>query len=675
MRTWYFSDWCDGQPVSNEWFLNSDFVDFTCEQKILVIDTEEPVCMVMVGNTIQDGDGSAEAPAEITPAGGCSIDFGGFVNIMDPCGLIDLDWELKDLKAESTLESGTTQLEGTMDNFEFEVVRVPAGEYKFQVRVTDECQNESYCDYYFNVGAGKQPGPVCVTSLTVELQGWDSNQDGTIDTAKNVVPASEFESSSLPPCGETYESLSFGIEWLDEATDEYDATRVNDSLFVGCDRAAGTHAVRMWVISESGTADYCDVFVTVTDNTGGCQDASGSSMISGMVMNTLSETIKDAEVSLSSEDGEVMSSMATGQAGFYALGSPYGADVRVGVRKDGDDRNGVSTLDLILLQKHLLGKAKLQGALRHAGDINNDNRISVVDLVMLRKLILGSDSALTHSDSWRFYATEGGKQIYEVNDFSEQMEVDWTGVKIGDLNMDYDPRRAQGRSSKSLVLEVEDQRLEAGVKYRVSLSSGSDLRDLRGYQYTLEIDPAAVQIVSIDETGALPLGAENFSSHALSEGKVSVSWHDASGGSSVLTNGEVLYSVIVEAKEDTRLSEVLTLSSSITRAEAYDEEGTMGVAIEFIGDVDAKQEFALHQNRPNPFRGETVISFTLPESQRATLTIYDGTGRMLKQYERVFDKGYNMVDVELEQVAAQGVLYYQLDTKDFTASRKMTMVN
>jgi hypothetical protein len=37
--------------------------------------------------------------------------------------------------------------------------------------------------------------------------------------------------------------------------------------------------------------------------------------------------------------------------------------------------------------------------------------------------------------------------------------------------------------------------------------------------------------------------------------------------------------------------------------------------------------FALHQNTPNPFRGNTTISLSLPSSSHATLTVHDVSGR------------------------------------------------
>jgi hypothetical protein len=41
--------------------------------------------------------------------------------------------------------------------------------------------------------------------------------------------------------------------------------------------------------------------------------------------------------------------------------------------------------------------------------------------------------------------------------------------------------------------------------------------------------------------------------------------------------------------------------------------------------------FKLQQNRPNPFRYRTTIAYSIPKTTRATLKVYDVTGRMVKQ--------------------------------------------
>ena len=75
---------------------------------------------------------------------------------------------------------------------------------------------KSYCEYLITVEAGKKPSPVCITSLTVELTPWDTNQDGEIDTAGATIWAAEFDRSSSAPCGGEDEDLNFYIEFLED---------------------------------------------------------------------------------------------------------------------------------------------------------------------------------------------------------------------------------------------------------------------------------------------------------------------------------------------------------------------------------------------------------------------------------------------------------------------------
>ena len=66
-------------------------------------------------------------------------------------------------------------------------------------------------------------------------------------------------------------------------------------------------------------------------------------------------------------------------------------------------RNGVSTLDLVRIQKHLLGIEALSSPYDLiAADANNSESVSAIDLVELRKLILGIYTELPANQSWRF---------------------------------------------------------------------------------------------------------------------------------------------------------------------------------------------------------------------------------------------------------------------------------
>ena len=99
----------------------------------------------------------------------------------------------------------------------------------------------------------------------------------------------------------------------------------------------------------------------------------------------------------------------------------------------------------------------------------------------------------------------------------------------------------------------------------------------------------------------------------------------------------------------------------------------MDVELNFNG--QASTAFDLYQNTPNPFKGETVIGFNLPESAAATLTIYDVSGKVLKLVRGEFGQGYNEVIINRSELSGAGVLYYQLDTDTHSATKKMILID
>ena len=68
-----------------------------------------------------------------------------------------------------------------------------------------------------------------------------------------------------------------------------------------------------------------------------------------------------------------------------------------------DPLNGVSTLDMVLIQRHILGIAPFDIECNVlAADLTNDGRVTALDLLMMRKLILGIIPSLPSSPSWIF---------------------------------------------------------------------------------------------------------------------------------------------------------------------------------------------------------------------------------------------------------------------------------
>ena len=114
----------------------------------------------------------------------------------------------------------------------------------------------------------------------------------------------------------------------------------------------------------------------------------------------------------------------------------------------------------------------------------------------------------------------------------------------------------------------------------------------------------------------------------------------------------------------------------MTAAEAYNTaDENLDVALSFEGAQVAVAENALFQNTPNPFEGETMIGFNLVEAAEATLTISDVAGRVVKLIEGDFAKGYNQVNLNANDMPSAGVYYYTLAAGEFTATRKLILID
>ena len=96
------------------------------------------------------------------------------------------------------------------------------------------------------------------------------------------------------------------------------------------------------------------------------------------------------------------------------------------------------------------------------------------------------------------------------------------------------------------------------------------------------------------------------------------------------------------------------------------------------------QESALLPNYPNPFNPETWIPYRLAQDALVTLTIYDGSGRVV----RTLDVGHQTAGYYTDRTkaaywdgnnqfgegVASGVYFYHLSAGDFSATRKMLIL-
>jgi hypothetical protein len=188
---------------------------------------------------------------------------------------------------------------------------------------------------------------------------------------------------------------------------------------------------------------------------------------------------------------------------------------------------------------------------------------------------------------------------------------------------------------------------------------------MAGYQATLQFDPQMIEVVDmLHENAKEP----HFHMGYVDQGLITTSV-DLNE-----TIGEGLFQMVIRANANINLSEVLRISSRLTKAEAYNSsDERLDLALSFNG-TTKKNPYVLYQNVPNPFQGQTMIGFELPEAMEAMIKVQDVSGRTLQIIRGDFAKGYNEVEVSEEQLPQAGILYYTLETADYTATKKMIII-
>jgi hypothetical protein len=82
----------------------------------------------------------------------------------------------------------------------------------------------------------------------------------------------------------------------------------------------------------------------------------------------------------------------------------------------------------------------------------------------------------------------------------------------------------------------------------------------------------------------------------------------------------------------------------------------------------------LYQNRPNPFRQATTIGFQVPEQTTAVISVFDLTGRKIREIKGDYSKGYHEIELLQSAFKTTGIYYYRFDSDRYTAMKKMILI-
>ncbi|MGB4900373.1 MAG: hypothetical protein WBP00_06320, partial [Saprospiraceae bacterium] len=476
IRTWKLIDWCKYDPnahdhdpdviVDDRFVASADrycvyrklkddgdgFVTYT--QIIKVIDTIAPE-VTCRDTTFCFYDGYTGAGAEPDPMCSVPVYIGPDFVATDNCtetSLISFRYEVN-LNASTSdydgkkynvtsidFKSGPNQKRFTSAAFP-STLKLTAGKHLLTIIAEDNCGKEDTTTCKIEVKDCKKPTPYCYNGIATVIMP---------STGSIIVWAKDLDAGSYDNCTKKAD-LKFSFDADGKMlSDTFTCKDIPNGI-------AAINEVDIYVTDATGNVDFCHTILNIQDGSGNiCGGASDLlADVSGKIMTETSEPVE--QVTLDTRGGQTVPSFKTSSSGTYAFDNlpMYGAYSIIPVRTD-HPTNGVSTIDLILIQKHIIGEQVITSPYHLiAADADKSGDISAVDLIELRKLILTIYDKLPNTDSWRFVPKDyiftnpaNPWNFPEKIDLStlskDEVNRDFIGIKVGDLNSSVVPHSLLG---------------------------------------------------------------------------------------------------------------------------------------------------------------------------------------------------------------------------------------
>jgi hypothetical protein len=649
LRTWTVIDWCQlNTPTVGIW---------THLQVIKVMNFVAPVI-----DPIADVTTCSFDPA----CGGLVLDFEA--SATDDCSLpSSLSWRYSiDLDNNGSFDFISPIINAGSIAFSR---YIPIGSHRILYTVWDHCGNISNEEQLVNVESCKAPSAKCIDGLSTSLMPMDLDGDGIADWGMVTLQAEMFDAGSDHPCGNAV-TVAF-------SSDPNDVTRVFD-----CDDL-GENEIELWAIDENGLTDFCITHVQIQDNTGVCPTQPiGTGIISGNINVPGAGKLTGASIYLDGSNLPSITSAANGYFVFPAM--PLGGQYSVRPVKENDARNGVTTLDLLKIQKHLLGIQTFSSPFQYiAADANNSQNITAVDLIQLRKLILGFYEVLPNNQSWRFIDeahvfpdpynpwTSSFPETYIINPFNTNMtDVNFEAVKIGDINLS-----ANLQAGNSAILTRGDQSCD--VEYLTSLQPDNeiirvDLNLLHAFEYD------AIQLSFQWNEAAFDL-VDWSPGEKLTQDDIRMPGEPGQGASIATfttdkwnTERLPLMSMWFRPKKGYQGSLKLFLKSLPTPAVAYSLELDDPIRIQLKESSESQKQI---YNRPNPFKDITTIYFQSSLSEDAVIHFFDLNGRVVLERAVELSEGQNEFVIHQSELDGPGIYMYEIKSAFQHSTNRMIIVD
>lgn len=521
------------------------------------------------------------------------------------------------------------------------------------VTITDNCGKSTTKEMTLITMDESSPVAICIGSINV----------GLINSDSTTVPIDSFNIGSYDPCG----------------TITLSARKMSDSLFRSdfvtfkCSDP-DTVMVMLQAMDVAGNKDICMIAVTLKKDSVDCTGFNSNSIaqLSGRVR--FLDDLPAANINVNLGEHNVL----TDKNGVYKANTPAGGELlSLMPVKDDHPEAGLSTLDIIYLQRHMLGIEDFDNGYQViAADIDANDEINAADLLELRKLVLGDLIKFSKNTSYVFlpadmqfidemdpWANGGNLFGKRIRMTPGQYTQDFVGVKIGDVNNSLHRPEIRNRATINFNYDI----IEMGRFIELNIYSDEDL-NIDGLQATLSYNNEALKLMKVGKA-QLNIDQSNYSLNMIDKGFIPISWN--SYLPIRIDKNQPLMRLSFEKIYDTSVS--FTFSDEALRSEVYIDKA---VATAFLRPmlIENVKEFSITQNVPNPWENETSIEFAIPVSDNVKLNIYDASMRKVYKDEDQFPAGKNTFKVQYHNLPETGIFFYEIIYADQVRVSKMTKI-